>query len=346
MGRKAIDTLSISKAQMNVHNEAADEFKSHTEKECLRLNDSCEKKIKGWTSSYETKHTTRLENREAALAGQEAARADAVKEQEVKQTAANQKSIAEEQARIEKLTQELEARKATLAAELKTATIAKTEELAQEKADMEAKIKAESDERKESLDRKVAAAELDRDTKLYITKALETAHEKRNAVGDNVQKQVQGLANATENVAKTLHYVHQNRVDGLNNGVSNKFTEVVGNVKQQGVDIRDEIQTKDDAAKAAIGRNNARAHALAQDIRDRHGLSNFENEKKSMVATKFHELAKNDTDNLYRTEMDRAEYIQDKFQDSTTNRRRRLANQPKSHTTVLEALLEEINRLN
>merc|ERR1711964_644161 len=129
--RKAIDTLSISKAQMNVHNEAADEFKSHTEKECLSLKDSCEKKIKGWTSSYETKHTTRLENREAALATEEAARADAVKEQEVKQTAANQKSIDEEQARIEKLTQELEARKATLAAEVQTATIAKTEELAQ-----------------------------------------------------------------------------------------------------------------------------------------------------------------------------------------------------------------------
>merc|ERR1711964_805199 len=224
--------------------------------------------------------------------GEEAARADAVKEQEVKQTAANQKSIDEEQARIEKLTQELEARKATLAAEVETATIAKTEELAQEKADMEAKIEAESDERKESLDRKVAAAKLDRDTKLYITKALETAHEKRNAVGDNVQKQVQGLANATQTVAETLHYVHQNRVDGLNDGVSDKFDTTKTKFDAQFQAITDDVRDDHEVATAAIGRNNARAHALAQDIRDRHGLSNFENEKRSMVATKFHELAK------------------------------------------------------
>merc|ERR1711964_784870 len=339
--RKAIDTLSISKAQMNVHNEAADEFKSHTEKECLRLNDSCEKKIKGWTSSYETKHTTRLENREAALATEEAARADAVKEQEVKQTAANQKSIAEEQARIEKLTQELEARKATLAAELKTATIAKTEELAQEKADMEAKIKAESDERKESLDRKVAAAELDRDTKLYITKALETAHEKRNAVGDNVQKQVQGLANATQTVAKTLHYVHQNRVDGLNNGVSDKFDTTKTKFDAQFQAITDDITAKNIATGKAIDRNNVRTHALAQDIVDRHGDYQF---TKHNVSTKFYDEAQNESKGTtYWTEAkDKETYIKDKFPQA----RRRLASRPKSHTTVLEALLEEINRLN
>merc|ERR1711964_310576 len=116
--RKAIEILSISKAQMNVHNEAAGEFKAHTEKECLRLNDSCEKKIKGWTSSYETKQTKRLKERETALAGEEAVRADAVKAQAEKQTAANDKSIAEEQARIEKLMKDLEARKARLAAEV------------------------------------------------------------------------------------------------------------------------------------------------------------------------------------------------------------------------------------
>merc|ERR1711964_922952 len=354
--RKAIDTLSISKAQMNVHNEAADEFKSHTEKECLRLNDSCEKKIKGWTSSYETKQTTRLENREAALAGQEAARADAVKEQEVKQTAANQKSIAEEQARIEKLTQELEARKATLAAELKTATIAKTEELAQEKADMEAKIKAESDERKESLDRKVAAAELDRDTKLYITKALETAHEKRNAVGDNVQKQVQGLANATQNVAQTLHYVHQNRVDGLNNGVSDKFDTTKTAFDKQCQTITDDVRDNHEVATAAINRNKVRTHALAQDIVDRHGLKQF---RKHKVASTFRDVASTEAsednpgnwqDKSYHTKHDNAKaYAAEKFPvqvSAESKSRRRLANQPKSHTAVLEALLEEINRQN
>merc|ERR1712096_291588 len=129
-----------------------------------------------------------------------------------------------------------------------------------EKDAMEAKIKAESEERKESLDRKVAAAELDRDTKLYITKALETAHEKRNAVGDNVQKQVQGLANATQNVAETLHYVHQNRVDGLNNGVSDKFDTTKTAFDKQCQTITDDVRDNHEVATAAINRNKVRTH--------------------------------------------------------------------------------------
>merc|ERR1711964_885038 len=111
-----------------------------------------------------------------------------------------------------------------------------------------------------------------------------------------------------------------------------------------------------DVATAAIDRNTVRTHALAQDIVDRHGLTQF---RKHKVATTFHKVAESETEeanpgnwqnqSYYTKQATPKAYAAEKFPvkvSAENERRRRLANQPKSHTTVLEALLEEINRLN
>merc|ERR1711964_137031 len=98
----------------------------------------------------------------------------------------------------------------------------------------------------------------------------QTAHKTQNTVGNGVQEQVEDLATATKTVAETLHNVHQRRVDGLNDGVSDKFDTTKTKFDAQCQAITDDVREKNEDAKAAIGRNNARAHALAQDIVDRH----------------------------------------------------------------------------
>merc|ERR1711964_770116 len=169
----------------------------------------------------------------------------------------------------------------------------------------------------------------------------QTAHKTQNTVGNGVQEQVEDLATATKTVAETLHNVHQRRVDGLNDGVSTKFKKVETAVKTSMDNIRDDITAKNIETGKAIDRNNVRTHALAQDIVDRHGDYQF---TKHNVSTKFYDEAQNESKGTtYWTEAkDKETYIKDKFPQA----RRRLASRPKSHTTVLEALLEEINRLN
>merc|ERR1711964_249074 len=111
----------------------------------------------------------------------------------------------------------------------------------------------------------------------------------------------------------------------------------------------------------AIGRNNVRAHALAQDIIDRHGVGQF---KKQKVCKTFRDEAKKEeenTDYWVAEGTTKKAYVTEKFimpKDSDQDSRRRLAsmtpseralarrrltNRPKSHIVVLEALLEEIN---
>merc|ERR1711964_194407 len=127
------------------------------------------------------------------------------------------------------------------------------------------------------------------------------------------------------------------------------------------------LDDKVEETNKAIGRNNVRAHALAQDIIDRHGVGQF---KKHKVCNTFRSEAKKEDENAeYWVAKDtkRNAYVEEKFiippppKDSDEDRRRRLAsmtpseqvlarrrltNRPKSHIVVLEALLEEINRLN
>merc|ERR1711964_857005 len=127
------------------------------------------------------------------------------------------------------------------------------------------------------------------------------------------------------------------------------------------------LDDKVEDTNKAIGRNNVRAHALAQDIIDRHGVGQF---KKHKVCKTFLGEANNEEEGtrywMAEGTKKRA-YVTEKFvipppkKDSDEDSRRRLAsmtpseqvlerrrltNRPKSHIVVLEALLEEINRLN
>merc|ERR1711900_156631 len=241
-------------------------------------------------------------------------------------------------------------------AKLETAATAKTEEHKQKKDARAREDSTETKERQASVDRKVTTARQETAMKLYIIDQLRTAHETRSTVGDGVQQQVKKIATATKNVAETLHYVHQNRVDGLNDGVSNKFhvTEKAFDSKCQ--EIKDDMKAQNTLTTAAIDRNNVRTHALAQDIVDRHGLTQF---RKHKVATTFHKVAGTEAEeskpgnwqdqSYYTKQATPKAYAAEKFPvqvSAESKSRRRLANQPKSHTTVLEALLEEINRLN
>merc|ERR1711900_88716 len=235
-------------------------------------------------------------------------------------------------------------------AKLETAATAKTEEHKQKKDARAREDSTETKERQASVDRKVTTARQETAMKLYIIDQLRTAHETRSTVGDGVQQQVKKIATATKNVAETLHYVHQNRVDGLNDGVSNKFHVTKKSFDSKCQEIKDDMKAQNTLTTAAIDRNNVRTHALAQDIVDRHGLTQF---RKHKVATTFHKVAGTEPeeanpgnwqDPSYYTKQDNAiAYANEKFPESA---RRRLASRPKSHTTVLEALLEEINRLN
>merc|ERR1711964_57991 len=97
-----------------------------------------------------------------------------------------------------------------------------------------------------------------------INEALATAHTNRNQVGVHVQNQFAGLAGAAKKVAETLHYNHQNRVDGLNNGVTKRIDGVDDRMNT----LDSKIEETNKVTTAAIDRNNVRAHALAQDIID------------------------------------------------------------------------------
>merc|ERR1711900_75685 len=83
-----------------------------------------------------------------------------------------------------------------------------------------------SKERQDSLDEKIKIAKQDFEMKTYIQTTLATAHTDRNQMAGLVQTQVESLAGAAENVAETIHHIHQNRVDGLNKG----FTKRIENV--------------------------------------------------------------------------------------------------------------------
>merc|ERR1711900_31525 len=96
-----------------------------------------------------------------------------------------------------------------------------------------------SKERQDSLEEKIEIERKDFEMKKYIQTTLTAAHTERNNVAGLVQKQVAGLAGAATKVAETIHYIHQNRVDGLNKGVIGRFDGVDARLKQ-------EIQKVDD----------------------------------------------------------------------------------------------------
>merc|ERR1711964_538432 len=222
---------------------------------------------------------------------------------------------------------------------------------------------AESAVRLDSFDRKVRAAKQDMDLRVYVQNELSTANTNQNNVGTYVQNQVEGLAGAAKKVAETIHYLHQNRVDGLNNGVSAKIDQVDDelNIKIKGV--QDNINEVKKDADEAILRNNVRAHALAQDIVDRHGPGQFEDNR---VSTKFYEEAINEKDPTYQTsKKDKYSYREEQFPEPRRRSRRQLAanyvsmrpseralerrrlmNRPKTHSVFLEALLKEVNAAN
>merc|ERR1711964_401176 len=182
---------------------------------------------------------------------------------------------------------------------------------------------AESAVRLDSFDRKVGAAKQVMEIRVYVQNELSTANTNQNNVGTHVQNQVEGLAGAAKKVAETIHYLHQNRVDGLNNGVSAKIDQVDDelNIKIKGVQDNINEVTKD--ADEAITRNNVRAHALAQDIVDRHGPGQFEDNR---VSTKFYEEAINEKDPTYQTsKKDKYSYREEQFPEPRRRSRRQLA---------------------
>merc|ERR1711964_935201 len=353
-----------------------------------------------YEESYTAKKTAREKDREAVVVQEAEAAANDVKALKEKQRVVNEKTLAQEKSVIaNKLTEEknrlaetlerhtqeskritqqiqsdikraeaayerqeaqIKERNAARAAELEEAETTKTRELEKESLANKARRDAESKAFKDSFDRKVAAAKQDMETRVYINEQLAAAHAKRDQVGDHVQKQVAGLAGATKNVAETIHYLHQRRVDGLNDGVTTEIKKVDGTITA----LDDKVEKTNEVTKNAIGRNNARAHALAQDIIDRHGVGQL---KKQKVCETFLGEAQNEEEGTpywVAGGTKKKAYVTEKFtmpKDSDEDRRRRLAsmtpseralarrrltNRPKSHTVVLEALLEEINRLN
>merc|ERR1711964_81304 len=148
---------------------------------------------------------------------------------------------------------------------------------------------------------------------------LGNAHKNRNKVGVHVQSQVKKLADATKNVAEKIHYLHQNRVDGLNDGVTQSIYENTDLIKQKAegldkkidgaiasnekrdADLQNLVKDNKIEIDQAISRNNARAHALARDIVERHGARHF---RKNTVGTKFYKQAQTEQDDQYQTEQD------------------------------------------
>merc|ERR1711964_543556 len=356
-----------------------------------------------YEESYTAKKTARVKAREAVVVQEAEDAANDVKALKEKQRVVNERTLAqekyvinnklsEEQKRLEeslarhkqeseritkqinsdiekakaahdKQQAQIEERNQARAAELEVAASTKTRELEKQTRADKARRDAESKAFEDSFDRKVAAAKQDMETRVYINEQLAAAHAKRDQVGDHVQKQVAGLADATKNVAENIHYLHQRRVDGLNDGVTTRIEDVDDKISGLGT----KIQETNKVTKGAIGRNNVRAHALAQDIIDRHGVGQF---KKHKVCKTFLGEANNEEEGtrywMAEGTKKRA-YVTEKFvipppkKDSDEDSRRRLAsmtpseqvlerrrltNRPKSHIVVLEALLEEINRLN
>merc|ERR1711964_303997 len=346
-----------------------------------------------YEESYTAKKTARVKAREAVVVQEAEDAANDVKALKEKQRVVNERTLAqekyvinnklsEEQKRLEeslarhkqeseritkqinsdiekakaahdKQQAQIEERNQARAAELEVAASTKTRELEKQRRADEARRDAESKAFKDSFDRKVAAAKQDMETRVYINEQLAAAHAKRDQVGDHVQKQVAGLADATKNVAENIHYLHQRRVDGLNDGVTTRIEDVDDKISGLGT----KIEETNKVTKGAIGRNNVRAHALAQDIIDRHGVGQFR--KKGVCTTFIEEAKKEDVeekpgkwqDKSYYTtatadtRKNKEAYIAEKFR-KVSSERRRLMNRPKSHIVVLEALLEEINRLN
>merc|ERR1711964_676176 len=171
--------------------------------------------------------------------------------------------------------QQFEERKASLKAEQEKVAAVKREKItADAKASNDARD-AVSKEKQDSLDGKLEIERKDFEMKKYIQTTLTAAHTERNNVAGLVQKQVAGLAGAATKVAETIHYIHQNRVDGLNKGVIGRFDGVDALLKQEIQNVDDKFVMANKVTNDAVDRNKVRAHALAQDIVDRHGYKNF-----------------------------------------------------------------------
>jgi len=150
-----------------------------------------------------------------------------------------------------------------------------------------------SKERQDSLDEKIKIAKQDFEMKKYIQTTLATAHTDRNQMAGLVQTQVESLAGAAKNVAETIHHIHQNRVDGLNKGVTDRIQGVDDKIDQGIEDVNVKIEKTHKATTNAVNRNTVRAHALAQDIIDRHDVKNF---RKEEVCKTFIEEAKKEVE--------------------------------------------------
>merc|ERR1711964_640569 len=165
------------------------------------------------------------EERVQAVKAAEEERVQAVKAEEERVQAvmdAEAKAEAEKDAANEKA--EIEQEKIAVNKREKIAADAKVSD---EKRD------AVSKERQDSLEEKIEIERKDFEMKKYIQTTLTAAHTERNNVAGLVQKQVAGLAGAATKVAETIHYIHQNRVDGLNKGVIGRFDGVDALLKQE-----------------------------------------------------------------------------------------------------------------
>merc|ERR1711964_835571 len=184
--------------------------------------------------------------------------------------------------------QQFEERKASLIAEQEKVAAVKREKIAADAKVSDEKRVTFSKERQDSLEEKIEIERKDFEMKKYIQTTLTAAHTERNNVAGLVQKQVESLAGAAENVAETIHYIHQNRVDGLNKGVTKNFDAADALLKQEIQKVDDKFVRANEVTMEAVDRNKVRAHALAQDIVDRHGAPNF---RKAEVCKTFIEEA-------------------------------------------------------
>merc|ERR1711964_90397 len=320
-------------------------------------------KARAITSAEEKAEADRAQAIKNAEGKAEAERAEAIRSAVEKAEAERVQAIKDAEGKAE----------AVKAQAIKSDEIEREKVAANEREKMDGAAKASKDaraavskEKNDIVKRKIEIARQDFEMKQYIQTTLTAARtERKNNAGKLVQDQIEKLAGAAENVAETIHYIHQNRVDGLNKGVTKSFDAADALLKQKIQEVGDEFEKANRFTKEAVDRNNVRAHALAQDIIDRHGVKQF---KKHEVCNKFRREDKKEERNTpywVAEDTKRNAYVERNFtipqEDSDEDRRRRLAsmtpseqvlarrrltNRPKSHTVVLEALLEEINRLN
>jgi len=277
-----------------------------------------------------------------------------------------QSDIARAEAAHEIQQAKFEERKIALGAECEEAAAAKTGELEKQKLADKARHEAELKGFQDSLERKIAAARQDKETRVYINQQLATAHGNRNQVGGHVQKQVAGLAGAAKKVAETLHYLHQNRVDGLNKGVTKRIDGVDDTINALDSKVDRTNRVTNDAVDAnreaveghtkRINRVRTRAKVLTDRVKGncntkimKARVAKIEEEAstdadKDAIKEKYEELKTITADSSSRRRL--ASNYASMTPSEQVLERRRLTNRPKSHTVVLEALLEEINRLN